>query len=123
MPDYRSAMLYSLNAMTSYGHTNLSLEDRWQLMGALEALNGSLLFGLSIAPKCKIQTDFNFVNGQETGNLVRRLGLWLALDSADRAYQYRGTRPHGLADCSTASCRPNAVPLEESGHFPALNKP
>ncbi len=49
MPDYRSAMLYSLNALTSYGHTNLALEDRWQLLGALEALNGALLFGLSTA--------------------------------------------------------------------------
>ena len=49
MPDYRSAMLYSLNAMTSYGHTNLELEHQWQLMGALEALNGALLFGLSTA--------------------------------------------------------------------------
>jgi hypothetical protein len=46
MPDYRSAMLYSLNAMTSYGHTNLELEDHWQLMGAMEALNGALLFGV-----------------------------------------------------------------------------
>jgi len=42
-------MLYSLNAITSYGHTNLTLEDRWQLMGATEALNGTLLFGLSTA--------------------------------------------------------------------------
>src|SRR5262249_5301824 len=49
LPDYRSAMLYSLNAITSYGHTNLRLEDRWHLMGAVEALNGSLLFGLSTA--------------------------------------------------------------------------
>src|SRR5262249_267556 len=49
LPDYRSAMLYSLNAMTSYGHTDLRLEDRWRLMGAIEALNGSLLFGLSTA--------------------------------------------------------------------------
>jgi hypothetical protein len=49
MPNYRSAMLYSLNAMTSYGHTSLSLEDRWELLGALEALNGALLFGLSTA--------------------------------------------------------------------------
>jgi hypothetical protein len=49
MPDYRSAMLYSLNAMTSYGHTNLELEAHWQLMGAMEALNGALLFGLSTA--------------------------------------------------------------------------
>jgi hypothetical protein len=49
IPDYKSAMLYSLNAMTSYGHENLSLEARWQLMGAMEALNGWLLFGLTTA--------------------------------------------------------------------------
>jgi MFS superfamily sulfate permease-like transporter len=49
MPDGRSAMLYSLSAMTSYGHANLFLESQWQLMGALEALNGMLLFGLSTA--------------------------------------------------------------------------
>ena len=35
--------------MTSYGHTNLTLEDHWHLMGALEALNGWLLFGLTTA--------------------------------------------------------------------------
>lgn len=49
LPDYRAAMLYSLNAITSYGHANLQLEDRWHLMGAMEALNGWLLFGLSTA--------------------------------------------------------------------------
>ncbi len=49
LPDFRSSVLYSLNAMTSYGHTNLYLEDRWQLMGALEALDGWLLFGLTTA--------------------------------------------------------------------------
>lgn len=49
LPDERSAMLYSLNAITSYGHANLSLESHWQLMGALEALNGWLLFGLTTA--------------------------------------------------------------------------
>jgi hypothetical protein len=49
LPDNRSAMLYSLNAMTSYGHTNLDLEQHWHLMGAIEALNGWLLFGLSTA--------------------------------------------------------------------------
>ena len=47
--DKRSAMLYSLNAMTSYGHTNLTLDDHWHLLGAMEALNGWLLFGLSTA--------------------------------------------------------------------------
>src|SRR5215813_6612310 len=47
LPDFRSSMLYSLNAMTTYGHMNLELTDHWHLMGALEALNGWLLFGLT----------------------------------------------------------------------------
>ena len=49
LPDARTAMLYSISAMTSYGHAALFLKDRWQLMGALEALNGMLLFGLTTA--------------------------------------------------------------------------
>ena len=49
LPDNQSAMLYSLNAITSYGHTDLRLEERWQLLGAIESLNGLLLFGLSTA--------------------------------------------------------------------------
>jgi hypothetical protein len=49
LPDIKSAVLYSLSAMTSYGHANLFLEEQWQLMGALEALNGMLLFGLTTA--------------------------------------------------------------------------
>jgi hypothetical protein len=38
-----------LNAITSYGHTDLFLAPHWRLMGALEALNGLLLFGLTTA--------------------------------------------------------------------------
>ena len=49
LPDLRHSMLYSLNAITSYGHTDLALPDHWHLMGALEALNGWLLFGLTTA--------------------------------------------------------------------------
>lgn len=49
MPDAKTAMLYSLNAITSYGHESLTLEKHWQLMGAIEALNGWLLFGLTTA--------------------------------------------------------------------------
>jgi len=49
LPDFKSAMLYSLNAITSYGHESLVLEAHWELMGAIEALNGWLLFGLSTA--------------------------------------------------------------------------
>jgi MFS superfamily sulfate permease-like transporter len=49
LPDRKSAMLYSLSAMTSYGHTSLVLEAHWQMMGAFEALNGMILFGLTTA--------------------------------------------------------------------------
>ena len=49
LPDFPSAILFSLNAMTTYGHDNISLEYHWKLLGALEALNGMLLFGLTTA--------------------------------------------------------------------------
>jgi hypothetical protein len=49
LPDGRTAMLYSLSAITTYGHAELFLAPHWQLMGALEALNGLLLFGLTTA--------------------------------------------------------------------------
>lgn len=49
MPDASSAILYSLSAITTYGHAGLYLARHWQLMGALEALNGLLLFGLTTA--------------------------------------------------------------------------
>ena len=42
-------MLYSMGAMTTYGHQSLYLEERWWLLGTIEALNGWLLFGLSTA--------------------------------------------------------------------------
>ena len=48
-PDFASAILYSLSAMTSYGHADIFLAQHWRLMGALEALNGMMLFGLSTA--------------------------------------------------------------------------
>jgi hypothetical protein len=48
-PDIPNAMLYSLSAITSYGHASVYLEARWQMMGALEAVNGVLLFGLTTA--------------------------------------------------------------------------
>jgi hypothetical protein len=49
VPDNRSAVLYSLNALTSYGHADVDLPWGWRLMGAMEALNGWLLFGLTTA--------------------------------------------------------------------------
>ena len=49
LPDKKTAMLYSLNAMTTFGHSGYNLAGSWHLMGALEALNGWILFGLSTA--------------------------------------------------------------------------
>jgi len=47
--DNKSAVLYSLSAISTYGHADLHLGAHWQLMGALEALNGMILFGLTTA--------------------------------------------------------------------------
>jgi hypothetical protein len=49
IPDNKSAILYSLSAITTYGHAELYLAQHWQLMGALEALNGVILIGLTTA--------------------------------------------------------------------------
>ncbi len=49
LPDNKSALLYSLSAMTTYGHSEIFLAAHWRLMGALEALNGLILFGLTTA--------------------------------------------------------------------------
>jgi hypothetical protein len=42
-------MLYSLGAITSYGGSKFYLEDRWALLGPIEAVNGLMLFGLTTA--------------------------------------------------------------------------
>ncbi len=49
LPDWGEAMLYSLGAITSYGHADIYLENRWRLLGAIEAVNGLILFGLTTA--------------------------------------------------------------------------
>jgi hypothetical protein len=49
LTDVGSASLYSLEAMTTYGHSDLTLAPHWRMMGAIEALNGVILFGLTTA--------------------------------------------------------------------------
>jgi hypothetical protein len=49
MTDPGPAMLFSLEAMTTYGHSDLMLALHWRMMGAIEALNGVILFGLTTA--------------------------------------------------------------------------
>ena len=45
----RNALLYSLNSMSTRGASGLTLQRPWQVMGALEAVDGMLLFGVSTA--------------------------------------------------------------------------
>jgi len=68
LPDNRSAILYSISAITSYGHATIFLDPQWQLMGALEALNGMMLFGLT--------TAFLFKLIQQVWPLGSRLQGW-----------------------------------------------
>jgi hypothetical protein len=49
IPDAKSAMLYSLGAMTGFGAGNIALPPHWQMMGVLQSLAGLLLFGLTTA--------------------------------------------------------------------------
>ena len=43
------AMLYSVDAMTTRGASGIVLAAPWRMMGALEAADGMLLFGISTA--------------------------------------------------------------------------
>jgi hypothetical protein len=45
----KDAILYSVDSMTTRGASGLTLEQHWRMMGALEAANGMLLFGISTA--------------------------------------------------------------------------
>ena len=45
----RDALLFSIDSMSTRGASGLALQRHWQLMGALEAVNGMLLFGVSTA--------------------------------------------------------------------------
>ena len=44
-----TAILYSVDTMATRGASGLMLQPHWQLMGALEAADGMLLFGISTA--------------------------------------------------------------------------
>ncbi len=44
-----AAILYSVDAMATRGASGLTLQPHWRILGALEAANGMLLFGISTA--------------------------------------------------------------------------
>ena len=43
------ALLYSIDSMSTRGASGLTLQRHWRIMGALEAVDGMLLFGVSAA--------------------------------------------------------------------------
>jgi hypothetical protein len=45
----RAAILYSIDSMATRGASGLALPPHWRMMGALEAADGMLLFGISTA--------------------------------------------------------------------------
>jgi hypothetical protein len=46
---FAQAMLFSVDSMTTRGASGLELHQHWQFMGALEAVTGMLMFGISTA--------------------------------------------------------------------------
>jgi hypothetical protein len=49
LPSPADAMLYSVDSMTTRGASGLQLDSQWRMMGATEAGDGMLLFGISTA--------------------------------------------------------------------------
>ena len=46
---FADASVYSLATMTTFEIPGITLPSRWRMLGALEAVNGALLFGISTA--------------------------------------------------------------------------
>lgn len=49
LPNPADAILYSIDSMTTRGASGLTLQRHWLMMGANEAMDGMLLFGISTA--------------------------------------------------------------------------
>jgi hypothetical protein len=49
MTSFETAFYFSAESYTALGYGDITLSQRWQLLGPLEAINGLLLFGLSTA--------------------------------------------------------------------------
>jgi hypothetical protein len=46
---FDQAILFSIDSMTTRGASGMELHQHWQIMGALEAVAGMLMFGISTA--------------------------------------------------------------------------
>ena len=52
------ALLFSVDSMSTRGASGLTLQRHWQMMGALEAVDGMLLFGVSTASLFSVMQMF-----------------------------------------------------------------
>ena len=52
------ALLFSVDSMSTRGASGLTLQRHWQMMGALEAVDGMLLFGVSTASLFSVMLMF-----------------------------------------------------------------
>jgi hypothetical protein len=52
------ALLYSVDSISTRGASGLVLERHWLMMGALEAMDGMLLFGISTAYIFAVMQDY-----------------------------------------------------------------
>jgi Ion channel len=49
LPDFEQALYFSTTAFTTVGFGDVVLQHQWRIIGAIEAANGFILFGCSIA--------------------------------------------------------------------------
>ena len=66
------ALLFSIDSMSTRGASGLTLQRHWQLMGALEAVNGMLLFGLSTAWLFTVAQGYWFMIAEHVAPDARR---------------------------------------------------
>jgi hypothetical protein len=66
------AMFYSLDSMTARGASGLELPAEWRLLGAIEAVNGVLLFGASAAFLFTIMQGAWHLIGEAVRNIAAR---------------------------------------------------
>jgi hypothetical protein len=55
-PDFATAFYHSMVNFASLGYGDIVMSERWRLLGAIEASNGVLMFGLSAGTMLSVMT-------------------------------------------------------------------
>ena len=63
LQDFREAMLYSVNAYTTLGASNIELPGRWKGLGGFEAMTAMLMFGWSTAVLAAVVQKTHSIDG------------------------------------------------------------